>query len=271
MISGLIKISQDLIYFERYQAVGGALQRIDPRVKLVSLITLVVMAVLVRAIAPLVILFATVTLLSVVSRIPLKFFLYRATFFIPIFAAVIALPLPFITTGTMLATISYYGYSLTVTAEGIYKAVLFTFRIWVCVAAMTLLVLTTRFSVIISAMERLRFPKVFILMLAVTYRFIHVFLDEAYRILLARESRVVGREGRRQILRSLAHIVGALFIRAYERGERVYGAMVARGYTGEARYIDEMRCTRGDWVFGGVTASVYISVILVQLLHLGGV
>jgi len=271
MISDLIKASRDLIYLERFQGLEGVLQRVDPRVKLISLVTLVVVAVLMRTITPLAILFFVTVLLALASRIPLRFFLYRSSFFIPIFAAVIALPLPFITPGTALASIGLGGYSVTVTAEGIHKAVLFTFRVWVCVAAMTLLILTTRFSVVISVMERLRFPRVFVLMLAVTYRFIHIFIDEVYRMLLARESRQVGRASRLDVLRSLAHIIGALFIRAYERGERVYGAMMARGYAGETRYMGEMRCTSGDWVFGGALTLVYLAVILVQFLHLGGV
>ncbi|MEM3736800.1 MAG: cobalt ECF transporter T component CbiQ [Candidatus Bathyarchaeia archaeon] len=270
VLSELVKAAGDLVFLERFQSAGGILQRIDPRIKLISLTTLVVVAVSLKTIAPLSILFIMILLLATASKTPIRFFLYRATFFIPIFAGVISLPLPFITPGAKLLSVSCIGYSLAVTNEGVYRAILFTFRVWVCVAAMTLLIMTTRFSAIISAMERLKFPKIFTLMLAITYRYIHVFIDETHRMLLAMDSRSAGKMNRLQALKALAHTTEALFIRAYERGERVYGAMVARGYTGDARYIGEVRCSLQDWAFGVLSASVFIGAAIVQL-YAGGV
>ncbi|MGQ9691000.1 MAG: cobalt ECF transporter T component CbiQ [Thermoproteota archaeon] len=188
----------------------------------------------------------------------------RTTIFIPIFAAVIALPLLFITPGSQLVMIGYDKYFVFITWEGIYKATCFTLRIWVCVASLTLLALTTKFSRLLHAVEKFKIPKFFIAMTAITYRFIFLFINEAYRMVLAKEARTTKKEGRLRIMRSLAHIISTLFIRAYERGERVYMAMTARGYTGEVKSINETRCGRRDWVFGFICVLACFTILLVE-------
>ncbi|MFQ5711123.1 MAG: cobalt ECF transporter T component CbiQ [Candidatus Geothermarchaeales archaeon] len=271
MLRDLLKTLENIMYVERFSATGGIAQGVDPRVKLCSFVAFILAAVAVRTVTPLIILFLIITGLAVVSGIPLRFFLLRATLFIPMFAAVIALPLPFITPGTPLATIGYGGFFISITEEGLYRAAQFTLRVWVCVASLVLLALTTRFSRLVQSLERLKAPRVFVMMIAVTYRFIFLFIDEAYRMALAREARRVGMERRMQTMKSLANMLSTLFIRAYERGERVYLAMVARGYTGEAKSMVKMRCTQRDWFFGAACVLTSLAVLSMELLSLGGV
>jgi len=69
---------------------------------------------------------------------------------------------------------------------------------------------------------------------------------------MAREARMVRKERiiRLRTIRTLSSMVGTLFIRAHERGEKVYRAMLARGYTGSVRSISRLHCGAKDWVFG---------------------
>jgi len=60
-------------------------------------------------------------------------------------------------------------------------------------------------------------------------------------MVLAREGRSIRRLRWRDNVRSLANMMATLFIRAHERGERVYLAMMARGYTGTLRSLDNMK------------------------------
>jgi len=256
----MLKAFEDIVFSERFSAADGLLQGIDPQVKLCCFLAFILTAVAARTMMSLIILSALVVTLSVASKIPPKFFFLRTTIFIPIFAAVIASPLPFITPGRPLALIGYDKYSIPVTWEGMYKAIHFTYRIWVCVALLTLLVLTTGFTRLVHAMEKFKIPKIFVAMTTITYRFIFLFINEAHRMVLAKEARTVKKEGRLWIMRSLARIMSTLFIRAYERGERVYTAMTAREYTGEIKSMGEMRCGHKDWVFG--FASVLICFII---------
>lgn len=270
MLRSLFKTLEEIVYVEKYCAVRGFVQTVDPRLKFFSFTILVLVAASVRTITPLILLFVAIVVLSVATRIPLRFFLFRVTFFVPLFTAVMALPLIFITPGTPLAVIGFDWYSLCITSEGVYKAVHFTLKIWVCVASLTLLVLTTRFSSLLHAMEKFKIPKVFVMMTAVTYRFVFLFVDEACRMVLARESRRVGREHLIQVMRSLANIISTLFIRSYERGERVYMAMLARGYTGDVKSLVEMRFQAIDYLFGIVVISLCVLAFFIDFLHIGG-
>lgn len=270
MLRSLFKTLEEIVYVEKYSAIRGIVQSIDPRLKIFSFTILILTAVSVRTITPLILLFVAITGLSVATRIPLRYFLFRATFFVPLFTAMIVLPLIFITPGIPLAVIGFDQYSLCITNEGVYEAVHFTLKIWVSVASLTLLVLTTRFSSLLHAMEKLKIPKVFVMMTAVTYRFIFLFADEAYRMVLARESRRVGREHAIQVMRSLANIISTLFIRSYERGERLYMAMLARGYTGDVKSLVEMRLQAIDYLFGIVVVSLCALTFLIDSSHIGG-
>jgi len=260
----MLKTFEDIVFSERFSTFDGFLQGIDPRVKFCCFIAFILTAVSARTVTSLIILFLLVIILSVASKISLRFFFLRTTIFIPIFAAVIALPLLFITPGKPLAIIGYDKYFVSVTWEGTYKATLFTLRIWVCVASLSLLVLTTRFSRLVHAMEKFKMPKVFVAMTAITYRFIFLFINEAYRMVLAKEARTTKKEGRLRIMRSLARIISTLFIRAYERGERVYMAMTARGYAGEVKSMNETRCGHRDWVFGFTCVLACFTILLVE-------
>jgi len=256
-----LKTFEDIIYVERYSTSNGLLQKIDPGVKLCCVAGFIVSTIFVRTVAPLILLLVAVIALSVASRIPLKFFLLRSVIFVPVFAAVIALPLPFLTPGAPLTQIRYDGLVATITAEGIYRAAQFTLRVLVCVASLILLVLTTRFSRILHVMENFRFPRVLVVTTAVTYRFIFLFVDEAYRMALAKESRTVTRERWGETLRSLANMISTLFIRALERGERVYLAILARGYAGTVRSLEKIKIAPRDWLFAACSIAVSLAAL----------
>lgn len=269
VLSGFFHELQEIVQVQEFTQLAGVLQKIDPRIKLFSFIALVISAVAVRTISLLLILSLLIIVLCTLSRIPLRFFLFRTTIFIPVFAGLIALPLPFITPGTSLARIGYGAFLVTMTREGTYRAALFTLRVWVCVASSVLLISTTKFSELLHAMEKLRMPRVLVVMTSVTYRFIFLFTNEAYRMLLAMESRTVKKKGWRDTMRSLANIIATLFIRSYERGERVYFAMTARGYTGTIRSLDEMKVTRRDMLLALAFLAICMIVVSADYLHLG--
>ena len=96
------------------------------------------------------------------------------------------------------------------------------------VAATGLLTATTPIPSILHGLERLRLPKVFVAICAFMVRYADVVTGELHRMRVARESR--GHDPRWiWQAKAVASSAGALFIRSYERGERVYLAMVSRG------------------------------------------
>lgn len=270
MLRSFLHELQETVQVQEYSTLSGVMQKVDPRIKLLSFVAVVVSAVVVRTITSLLILFAMIIMLCTLSHLPLRFFLFRATFFVPIFAGLIALPLPFITPGTPLVKFGYGVIIGTIMCEGVYKAALFTFRVWVCVASSVLLISTTRFHELIHAMEKLKMPRVLVLMTTVTYRFIFLFTNEAYRMVLAMESRTIRKQRWRDTVRSLSSIMATHFIRSYERGERVYFAMTARGYTGTIRSLNEMKTTRKDLFLAFAFLLTCMVVVSTDYLHLWG-
>ena len=265
MLKSFLKTLEDIIYNERFSTKDGFLQKIDPRIKFCSSLVLILTAITVRNILPLIILLGILFVLTFKSKISLKYLILR-TVYIPVFVAIIALPLPFITPGNTITSIGYNNYLLNITFEGMNIAVQFTLRVWVCVAISVLLVLTTEFSNLIHVMEKFRIPKVFIMMLSITHRFIFLFTNESYRMVLAKEARIVNKESRLRSMKSLASMITTLFIRAYERGERVYIAMLSRGYQGRVRSLRTMKIAKQDLIFVSLIVLVCITVSYIEFL-----
>lgn len=109
-----------------------------------------------------------------------------------------------------------------------------------------LLAATTPARDLVLGLERLRVPTLIVQIAAFMLRYVHVVSAEAHRMKVARESRGFEARGPRA-WPTLGHSVGALFIRSYERGERVHLAMLSRGYTGRMP-VTTAPATAIDWV-----------------------
>lgn len=98
-----------------------------------------------------------------------------------------------------------------------------------CLLATVLLSNTTPFGEMLRLLRRLRVPWLFVTTLTLMHRYLFVLVEESERMRRARLSRTF-RRGRRLQWRTLATVIGQLFVRASERAERIYGAMCARGW-----------------------------------------
>ena len=115
---------------------------------------------------------------------------------------------------------------------------------WVSVQAATLLVFTTPFHDLLEGLARLKLPVLMVAIISLMYRYLAVLTGEANRMMRARASRAAVLPGARRPgavwqARVVGNMVGALFIRSYERSERVYLAMQSRGYSGHVRHIHD--------------------------------
>lgn len=111
-----------------------------------------------------------------------------------------------------------------------------------------LLAATTPARDLVLGLERLKVPSLLVQIASFMLRYLHVVSSEMHRMRVARESRGFEAKGPRA-WPTLAHSVGALFIRSYERGERVHLAMLSRGYTGRMP-LTTPPATVADWVRG---------------------
>ncbi len=132
---------------------------------------------------------------------------------------------------------------LTASDAGVVRFASILLKSWLSVQAALLLTATTHFTQVLYALQAFRLPPVLVAILSFAYRYLFVMIDEAQRMLRARESRSAEIPGQRSggsiiwRARVVGQMVGTLFIRAYERSERIYLAMLARGFTGEIRLL----------------------------------
>ncbi len=257
---GLLKSLRDMMDVEKYSSLSSPVHKWDPRIKLVTTVFLIFTAVLVKSIVSMLFLFLIIMVLGMLSQLPMRSYLGRATFFIPFFAGIIALPLLFITPGTQVFSFELGAYRFIITREGLATAFHFVFRVWLCVASTILLLLTTEFPRVIQGMQKFKIPKAFTMMLSITYRYIFLSIDELLRMLRAREARTFGKIGTIRSAKLVAGVISTSIGRSYERGERVYQAMLARGFDGSFRAFNDLKL-RLPGVIGGfllIMASVII-------------
>jgi cobalt/nickel transport system permease protein len=227
----LVESAESLVYVEDLSGKRGLLQAIDPLAKLVVIVFMIVASLFVSSLSCLVLICAIPFILALASKIPLRHFVSR-TVFIPAFAAVISLPVLFLTSGHSVFAANLGPLALVVTSEGLVRFLVFSVRVWFCVASLTLLILSTGFEKILKLLSSLKVPPVIVQMFSLTYRYFFVSVHEAQSFLIAKEARtyVNRRTINYQALKDLGSILAALFIRTYERSERVYMAMKSRGF-----------------------------------------
>ncbi|MFJ4472754.1 cobalt ECF transporter T component CbiQ [Streptomyces sp. NPDC089424] len=226
-----------------YRAASSPVHALPPHTKLAAVFAFVVVVVstpreAMWAFAAYAVLLATV---AVIARVPALFLAKRLLIEVPFVA--FAVLLPFVAEGERVEVL---GMSLSV--SGLWGAWNVLAKGTLGVAASVLLAATTELRELLLGLERLKLPPLLVQIASFMIRYGDVITDEMRRMRIARESRGFEARGLRH-WGVLAKTAGALFIRSYERGERVHLAMVSRGYSGVMPVIDEVTASRAQWSY----------------------
>ncbi|HLI57708.1 MAG TPA: cobalt ECF transporter T component CbiQ, partial [Actinomycetota bacterium] len=254
-LGGATSVMRQALFGEEVAARGGLLQRIDPRVKLVSMLAVLVAAALVHSTAVLLGLYLLLLGLAVASRLRLWFFVKRVWLFIPVFTGIVVAPatLSIITKGQIVVPLGHwwFGHAIGLTRQGLEAAALIVTRVAVSISIVVLLTLTTSWTKLMAALRALAVPRIFIQVMAMAYRYIYHLLGSVEDMYTSRKARMVGAEADFRAGRSfVAATAGALVGKAHGLSEEVYMAMVSRGYTGSARSLEGFRVGRRELVWG---------------------
>jgi energy-coupling factor transporter transmembrane protein EcfT len=143
-------------------------------------------------------------------------------------ATLVSIPLPFITPGKSVMSFTSNSMVLNITEEGLHIMIIFIIRIVSASSIFTAFVLVIGWRGIIKGLEFFRIPRELILLLKLSVIHIPLTIREAAKMISARDARIMKDIGAKELWKTLASVVGELFLRCYERAWRVDKAIKAR-------------------------------------------
>jgi len=276
-LAAVARAGEQAIFSERFACGRGLLQTLDVRVKILTMLLLIVVAGLLRTPRPLWLLLMFGMALALLSAVPLGFFLKRVWLFVPVFTAVIILPSllnvvtpgdPLVVLGSLPKAYTWGPYTvpreIAVTRQGVQGGILFISRVAASVSFAILLVLTTRWSDILAGLRALFVPRVFVMTLSMTYRYLFVYLRLVQDLYRARKSRTICGCSASAERSWVASRIGFLYVKSAEMSADVYRAMLSRGYHGEAISLQQFRASACDYVWAVCIAAFALLLVLFE-------
>jgi cobalt/nickel transport system permease protein len=188
-----------------------------------------------------ILLFALILAAEVLSELGVMYILKRAILALPFVLA--ALPVIFTLQGPALLTLPLGPWTLTIYQPGLERFTSIALKSWISVQAAILLAVCTPFPDLLLAMRAVGIPRLLVAIFGLMWRYLFVLADEALRLIRARAARS-GHSDQPGLRpggsiawrgRVAGGMAGSLFLRAFERSDRIYMAMLSRGYDGEMR------------------------------------
>jgi cobalt/nickel transport system permease protein len=255
--ASFVDAMEHAFYAEQTARADGLMQRLDPRVKLVGILALVVPAAASPSFAVIAGLLAVAAVLAALSHVSFLVLLKRVWIAVLLFTGVIAFPAPFVTPGRVVYHLPWLGWS--VTAQGLASAGYLVLRVETAATLYVLLVLTTPWNHVLKALRVLRVPAVLVTILGMTYRYLFLVLQSAHDMFESRRSRMIGELTGHERRRVAASSAGVLMSKTFDLSNEVYLAMQSRGYRGEVAILDEFQIGSLDWAMLAAFALVSVA------------
>lgn len=256
------KTERALFAEELARRADGFLQNLDPRVKIIGFSLLIIDTILAKNLFAICFIFAIAVILAILSHIPLRALAARAWLSALIFTGIIILPIVFITPGDEIFRFPWVN--LAVSKQGIGSAAFLISRVETTVTLSLVLILSTLWTHILKSLRVFGVPVIFVVILAMTYRYIYVILETAQNMLEARKSRIIASLSGKERRRLAVANIGNLLTRSVYLNDQIYLAMRSRGFRGEVYLLDDFKMHGRDWL-----ALISFSLIAVCAFWLG--
>lgn len=274
-IDGVFKFFQEALVTESFTKKDGLLQSLDPRVKMISILLIVFAVSVTGDLRLLAIVYLLTLLFARLSKIGIGFFIKRVWLFVPFFAGVIVIPVIFnvFLPGDPLIPImnlppdAHLGPfalpdSIYITEQGVMTAATFTLRVATAVSAVVLLFLSTPQQLLFKSLRSLRVPKVYVLTMAMAYRYIFLFMEMIRDLHVAKKSRTIRSMSLRDEQRWVGGRIGYMLIKSLDMSEKVHMAMVSRGFSGDVRIIHDYHIRRRDSLAAAFAITLSLALLL---------
>jgi cobalt/nickel transport system permease protein len=233
-------------FLDHHSRVDSPIHRLDAKAKIIVFFTFILVGVSSppSSFSLFALLAVGLVTMTLVARLPLGHMLKKVLIILP-FLFFVALSIPFMKRD---GGESFAFWGLCVSRSGLLILWNVLVKALLGVFSIILLYSTTTFPKLVKGMEQLRLPKVFTVLFSFMYRYSFILVDEVQRMKRARDSRCFGGAWLWQV-KAIGHMVGTLFVRSYHRGERVYLAMLSRGYDGTMHVMTSERFGKKEGVF----------------------
>ena len=237
------------------------LHNLSPQLKILSTLLIVISIAFSKIINPFQILSHALIVFLMIrySRIPLKTYLKRLTIDIPFI--LFALFLPFLSSGNNDVVMTILSFDVYRT--GLLEMLAILFKATSGVSLGIVLTATTTNIEIIYGLQKLKLPSIIIAIMSFSIRYIDVFIDEFKRVKISMQSRGYIEKGIKNLI-PIAYASGAMLIRGYERGERVYLSMVSRGFNGVIE-LQERQYMKSNYLLCLAISSVFVLILDLSL------
>lgn len=220
-------------------------------------------------------LFALALAVEVLSELGIGFVLKRAALALPFVLA--ALPVIFSLPGSVAFSLPLGAWTLTASLPGLERFISIALKSWISVQMAIVLAASTPFPELLVAMRAVRMPRLLVAIFGLMWRYLFVLADEAMRLMRARSARS-GASGMPGLKpggslgwrgRVAGGMAGSLFLRAIERSDRIYVAMLSRGYDGEVRDLPLPALRPLHWVLLAAGLALLALLVIFGYLFIG--
>ncbi len=249
-----------------YYAYRSAMRNVSPEIKLLLALGTLLITVSADMLALSLFVIATMSIITVFfARTPLKIYLHYMSvpvMFMLISGFMIAAQVRRTAAGEWNINLSLFF--ICFTRESIVQSVEVFCKAFAGVSALYMMSFSTPMSEIMTVLQKLHLPRLFVELMALIYRYIFILYDVAERMQTAAGSRL-GYRGFMQSLRTFAAIAGNLFFISLKKADAYYDALIARGYDGRLEFLSEDRPVSAVWA--SVTALYFVVLCMVIFLN----
>ncbi|NPV57020.1 MAG: cobalt ECF transporter T component CbiQ [Anaerolineae bacterium] len=244
---------------EPYREGNSPIHSLDSRVRVVMVLVFILVCALVPvgAWAVYILLLALILSAELLTDLGIAYFIKRSLMVLPFVLA--ALPLVFST-----------PHGIQFNPAGLERFISIALKSWISVQAAILLAVTTPFDQLLLALRALHLPRLLVAVIGLMWRYLFVMVDEVTHMMLARAARSgsdnpARRTGGTVVWRArvTGGMAGGLLLRSLDHSDRVYHAMLSRGYDGEVRTLPQPSLTTANrWLLAGF---ILFAIFLVAL------
>lgn len=248
------------MHLEEFAEGDSLLHRLDPRVKFITLMPFILLVAILKGIElPLIGLMVSLFLV-IIARLPLNKLMNRLLV-VNTFVLLLWLFIPFSYPGREIISIG----PLSLSHEGLVYVLSITIKTNAIVLATIAILGTSEIFSLAHALLHLKMPEKLVYLFFFFYRYISVLHEEYTRLKRAMAIRCFHPKTNMHTYRSVAYLVGMLLVKSYERSQRIYQAMLCRGFQGRFPLVRHFRLTGMDILFLTVMTSITITMAIMGI------